>query len=206
VQWGLLVGRANTASGLVDHAGVDFWVASRGTSNVDQALPLPDRWRFKALSLASVAGVDSRIAHFVDWRRPDGRNEVVIIVGFDPDTGVGGPWNVVEGSIADLRIPDAIMLDRIYAEKLGIRTIGQNVEIGGIRARVVGFTEGIRTFTQSPYIFTSLKTARRYMHFDDNRTTYLLVRGAPGADRAALLSELRAALPVTDVWPASTFS
>ena len=67
-------------------------------------------------------------------------------------------------------------------------------------------SDGIRAFTQSPYIFTSLKTARRYAHFDDNQTTYLVVRAAPGADRAALLSKLRAALPVTDVWPAGTFS
>src|SRR5207248_3423157 len=51
VQWGLLIGSADTASGLVDHAGADFWVASRGTPDVDQGVPLPERWRFKALSV-----------------------------------------------------------------------------------------------------------------------------------------------------------
>src|SRR6266699_780508 len=34
VQFGLLIGSADTASGLVDHAGADFWVASRGTPDV----------------------------------------------------------------------------------------------------------------------------------------------------------------------------
>ena len=206
VQWGLLIGSADTASGLVDHAGADFWVASRGTPDVDQGVPLPERWRFKALSVPGVAAVDLLITHFVDWRRPDGRSEIVIVVGFDLDGGLGGPWNVIAGSTADLHLPDTIMLDRLYAEKLGVEAIGQTVEIAGIRARVVGFTDGIRTFTQSPYVFTSLKTARRYAHFDNDQTTYLMVRAAPGADRAALLGRLRAALPVTDVWPASTFS
>ena len=206
VQWGLLIGSANTASGLVDHGGADFWIASHGTSNVDQAIPLPARWRFKAMSVPGVVAVEPLITRFVEWQRPDGRSEIVIVVGFDLDGGIGGPWNVVAGSIADLRMPDAIMLDRIYAEKLGVDRIGQTAEIAGIRARIVGFTDGIRAFTQSPYIFTSLKTARRYAHFDDNQTTYLVVRAAPGADRAALLSKLRAALPVTDVWPAGTFS
>jgi putative ABC transport system permease protein len=206
VQWGLLIGSANTASGLVDHAGADFWVASHGTSNVDQAIPLPVRWRFKAMSVPGVAEVEPLITRFLEWKRPDGRSEIVIVVGFDLDAGIGGPWNIVAGSIDDLHMPDAIMLDRIYAEKLGVDRIGQTVEVANTRARVVGFTEGIRAFTQSPYIFASLKTARRYAHFDDNQTTYLLVRAAPGADRAALLTKLRAALPVTDVWPAGTFS
>ena len=39
------------------------------------------------------------------------------------------------------------MVDRFYAPKLGISHLGQAVEIQGVRARVVGFTEGIRTFT-----------------------------------------------------------
>lgn len=206
VQLGLLIGCAQTAASLVDRAGADFWIVSRGTLNVDQSLSLPARWESKALAVPGVAAVDKFILHFVDWRRPDGRNEFVNIVGFDVDSGTGGPWNVVEGSTADLRSPDTVILDRLYADKLGVDTIGQTVEIGGFRARIVGFTDGIRAFTQSPYIFTSVKNARRYVHLDDNRTTYLLVRAAPGADRVALLAGLRAALPVTDVWAAGTFS
>src|SRR5579864_3529442 len=112
VQGGLLVGSAQTAAGLVDHAGADFWVASRGVSNVDQTVPLPDRWRFKALEAPGVAAVGRLITRFADWRRPDGRSEIVIIVGFDVDEGMGGPWNIVAGSLDDLRRPDAIMIDR----------------------------------------------------------------------------------------------
>src|SRR5690349_17505214 len=82
VQWGLLVGSAGSATGLVDHSGADFWVASRGTSNVDQALVLPERWRFKALSVPGVTAVDPLIVHFNYWRRSDGRTEIVIVVGF----------------------------------------------------------------------------------------------------------------------------
>jgi putative ABC transport system permease protein len=205
VQWGLLVGSAGSATGLVDHSGADFWVASRGTSNVDQALVLPERWRFKALSVPGVTAVDPLIVHFCYWRRSDGRTEPVIVVGFSLDSGIGGPWNVVEGSIDDLRKPDSIMLDRIYANKLGIDKIGQTVEIDGIRARVVGFTNGIRAFTQSPYVFTSFKNAQRYAQFEDDQTTYFLARAASGVDHGALLQRMRAALPVADVWPTSVF-
>jgi putative ABC transport system permease protein len=82
------------------------------------------------------------------------------------------------------------------------------VEIGvnGTRARVVGFTDQIRAFTQSPYVFTSFKNAHRYARYKDEEATYLLVRAAPGVDRAALLKQLRVALPVTDVWSSASFA
>src|SRR5437868_12921148 len=47
VQLGLLLGSADTAAGLINHAGADLWVAQRGTQNVDNGLPLPDRWRYR---------------------------------------------------------------------------------------------------------------------------------------------------------------
>jgi putative ABC transport system permease protein len=205
IQWGLLLGCAETAAGLIDHAGVDFWVTSRGTPNVDNGLAFREAFRFKALSVPGVAAVDPLVLRYVDWRRPDGRSEIVIVVGFDLDSGVGQPWGVEE-SIQDLRIPDSIMLDRLYAEKLGISEINQTVEIAGQRAKVVGFTNGIRTFTQSPYVFTSLKNARRYAQFNEDQTTYLLVRARPGADKNALHRSLREALSIADVWSSQEFS
>ena len=39
------------------------------------------------------------------------------------------------------------MVDQFYAAKLGVSEVGQTFEIQGRRARVVGFTSGIRAFT-----------------------------------------------------------
>jgi putative ABC transport system permease protein len=206
VQFGLLTGLGETASALVDHAKADFWIASRGTSNVDQAVPLALRWRFKALSAPGVIAVDKLITRYAEWRLPDGRTELVVVVGFDLDSGVGGPWNLVAGSAEDLRKPDSVIIDRLYAQKLGVRSLGESAEIQGVRARIVGFTDGIRAFTQSPYVFTSFKNAQRYGGLDVGQTNYLLVRAASGADRAAVAQGLRQALPMTDVLSAREFS
>ena len=206
VQWGLLMGFADTAGALVTHAGGDFWIVSRGTSNVDQSVDISDRHRFQAIGVAGVTAVDKLIVHFAVWRRPDGRAEPVIVVGFNLDTGVGGPWNMIAGSVEDLRSPDAIVLDRIYARKLGVTALGQVIEIAGRRARVVGFTNGIRAFTQSPYVFTSYKNAAAFGGLSRGRTHYLLVRASADADPAVVLQQLRQALPMTDVHTASEFS
>ena len=56
-----------------------------------------------------------------------------------------------------------MIIDRLYARQARRHAPSvQTIEINGRRARVVGFTTGIRTFTQSPYVFTSLKNARDY--------------------------------------------
>jgi putative ABC transport system permease protein len=206
VQSGLLIAFADTAAALVNHAGADYWIVSRGTSNVDQSVTIPERDRFKALEVPGVEAVDKLIVRFAVWRRPDGRAEPVIIVGFDLNSGVGGPWNVVAGSAEDLRLPDTVMIDRVYAGKLGVSALGQTVEIAGRRARIVGLTEGIRAFTQSPYVFTSFESAMNYTGLDRSRTHYLLVRAAtPGAD-AEIRRGLQAALPTTDILSAAQFA
>lgn len=73
-------------------------------------------------------------------------------------------------------------LTRIYRPKLGVDRIGQTLEIRGHRARVVGFTRGIRTFTTSPYVFTSFKHAQNYAGLREDQTLYLLVKAQPGVD------------------------
>ena len=45
----------------------------------------------------------------------------------------------------------------------------------GRRARVVGFTRGIRTFTQSPYVFTSLPNARAFVGHPTTTSGYVLL-------------------------------
>jgi putative ABC transport system permease protein len=206
VQAGMLLGFAETASELVTHAGADFWAMSRGTANVDQSVTIPARWRFKLLEVPGVAAVDKLIMRFTDWRRPDGRSEVVNVVGFDLDGGMGAPWSAEPGAMAALHRSDAVLVDRLYAEKLGIASLGATAQIRGLRARIVGFTDGVRAFSQSPYIFTSYNSAEAYVDIPPDQTSYLLVRLKPGADRQAVGRALQASLPTADIHSSATFA
>jgi putative ABC transport system permease protein len=153
-----------------------------------------------------VAEAHDYMAQFAFWKKADGGNESVIMVGFDIGDPVGGPWNLVEGRIEDLAVEGGIILDLLYREKLGVHAIGDTLEINNRRARVVGFTSGIRTFTQSPYVFTTHANARRYTFVDDDRTTYVLVRLQPGADAEAVRAALQARMPDVRVWTREDFS
>ncbi|HUZ73948.1 MAG TPA: ABC transporter permease [Stellaceae bacterium] len=205
-QLALLLGFTATSSSLIDHANADFWVAAVGARNVDQSGDLRLHERYRALAVPGVATAASLVVRFAPWKRPDGGTETVIVVGVDLQHPGLQPWNFAAGNVDDLRWPDGIVIDRLYAQKLGVHALGDTVEIYGHRARVVGFTHGIRTFTQAPYVFASVREAQRLTNASPDTGSYLLVSAEPGADLGALHRALAAQFPSLDVWSASGFS
>jgi putative ABC transport system permease protein len=206
VQMGLFIGFTSTTSGVIDNSGVDIWVASQGVPFLEVGVPFSERKLYQLLSTPGVAGAEKLIVRVASWKRSDGAEEGIIIVGFDPATGYGGPWNVVEGEVRNAAAEDAVFIDRLYADKLGIRRAGDVVEINGRRARVVGFTRRIRSFTTWPYVLTSFKNAVRYSGIRNDQTVYVLVRVASGASVAAVQRAISARVPGVDVYTTAEFS
>lgn len=206
MQSGLLVGFVRTTSSLVEHADADLWMVPKGTLDVDLGGPLDERRRYQALAVAGVDEAEPYLVYFARWKRPDGTTESVQLVGTEPDARLAGPWSFEEGSLADLRRPDGVVVDRLYGKKLGVDAIGDTVEINGRRARVVGFTHGIRTFTQSPYVFTSSANARRFAGLPDTTAGYVLLGLSPGADPARVEAELEARIPEVEVYTEAAFA
>ena len=208
IQLGMLLNFMDTTSTIVDHAGADLWIAARGVPSVDLATPIEERWRFEALAVAGVAKAESYLVHFGFLKRGDGVRQIIIIVGVDPDAEMGLPKAMTPGqSVHDaLTTPDGIIIDRLYAKKLGVSSINQTVEINGHRARVAGFTDGIRTFTQSPYVFTSLRNARAMLNLPDKEIAYVLIRVAEGNSPQSIATALSARIPDVEIMSAGEFS
>jgi len=208
LQLGMLLNFMHTTSTIVDHAGADLWIAAHGVRSVDLATPLEERRRFQSLSIDGVGIAESYLLQFAFWKKANGVRETVIVVGVDPHAEMGSPWAMLPGrSVHDaLSTPDGVIIDRRYADKLGVDSVDQLVEINDHRARVTGFTDGIKTFTQSPYVFTSLRNARVFANRTDNDITYVLIRLAPGYRQDNVARALSARMPDIDVLNSSEFS
>jgi putative ABC transport system permease protein len=206
VELGLFVGFTVTTSSIVDKSHVDFWIVSKHTPYIEQGAAFSERKLYQVLATPGVASADKYIVRFAQWKKPLGAEETVQAVGFNPYTGVGGPWNVAEGNVEDLKMPDAVMIDELYKKKLGVTRAGEVFEINGRRARVVGFTRGIRAFTTTPYAFTSFKNAQGYTGLQEDQTLFILVRALPGTDLKALQSTLESRVRDVDVLPTAKFS
>lgn len=133
------------------------------------------------------------------WQRGDGRRVNVELIGLD-GSNAGGPWRMREGHIDAVHLPKTVLVDELYRGVLGVHRIGENFEMIGERAIIGGITRGIRTFTASPFIFTSIKQAIRYdKRYRDDEITYVLARCAPGANVRAVQAEVRRRIPQVEV-------
>jgi putative ABC transport system permease protein len=206
VELGLFVGFTVTTSSIIDHSNVDLWVVSKGTPYIEQGAAFSERKLYQVLATPGVASAEKYIVRFTQWKTPEGAQESVQVVGFNPYHAIGGPWNVVEGRVEDLKTPDAIMLDELYKKKLGVTKVGETFELNGRRARVVGFTRGIRAFTTTPYVFTSFKNAQAYSDLSEDQTFFVLVRALPGTSIPNLQSRLEARVKDVDVLTTAKFS
>jgi putative ABC transport system permease protein len=74
------------------------------------------------------------------------------------------------------------MVDKTYLAELGIEGVGDTAQVGSSRVRVTGLTEGIRSFTVTPFVFTTLNRARQLIDMPADNITYVLAKVRPGAD------------------------
>ena len=206
MQIGLFLGFSDATTVIIRHTHADFWIVARGAQNFEISLPMKDRELYLARSVPGVAEAERLLVQFVPWKKPGGGDESIIIVGFDLNSGLAGPWNLMAGRLEDLRQPDAVMVDRVYMEKLGIASTGTELEINGRRARVVGLTQGIRSFTTSPWVFASFRTAQGFSRLAEDESNYVIGTFAPGADPVTVRAALAEALPRSDVYLSDDFA
>ena len=206
VQLGLFIGFTTATSNLIDHSGADLWITSKNVPYVEQGVAFSERKLNQVRAVPGVADAQKIIAHWTQWKRHDGGQESVQVVGINVDDQLERPWNLLAGRVEDLKSPDAVILDELYKQKLGVTHLGEVFEIGGYRARVVGFTRGIRSFTTSPYVFTSFKNAQDFTGLREDQTLFILVKVTPGADHERVRRALLAHVADVDVLTSAQFS
>src|SRR6516164_4226294 len=208
IQFGLFLGFTTTTSNNIDHSNADLWIVFHSVGYFDTGRMFSERKFYEVLSVPGVERAEKYIQNFAYWKKPDGGVENVQVIGFHPGSGLGEPWNVIEGSALDVKLEDGVIVDELYKEKLGVKKIGDRVEIGDHRARVVGFTQGIRSFTTSPFVYTSFKNSLNYTRPEahEDQLAYILVKVAPGCTSDEVLENLRARLTDVDIYTSQEFS
>ncbi|MFA9442871.1 MAG: ABC transporter permease [Hyphomicrobium sp.] len=200
VQLGLYLGSSYMITAHIDHANADLWITTYGAKSFeDGGLLLTPRERHQALATPGVKAVIPLIVKFAEWRKPAGGSTRVVIVGTDAEDGGLEPWALVDGTWEDIKAPESVAVDRTYLKDLGISGLGDTSQIATGRVRVRALTDGVRSFTQSPYAYTTLNRARSLIGVDGERTTFYLVQLEPGADVNAVQQDLRGRLDGAEV-------
>ncbi|RMG06323.1 MAG: FtsX-like permease family protein [Planctomycetota bacterium] len=204
LQVGMLLGFTDTITAVVARSPGDLWIMAKGTKNFDMVFGQPERRHYQALATEGVAWSSRLIVDFTLWRTPAGGSEQVIVLGIDPECPVGLPWAMSEGDVGEIFRGEGVIVDATERNRLGgpggLR-LGDRIEIKGHRARVVGFSKSVRSFTTTPYVFTSLRFARDFAHGLDPRTQvkYVVVGVAPGHSLTEVRARLLERLPEVEV-------
>jgi putative ABC transport system permease protein len=200
VQLGVFLSFERMVTTMIDHAQADFWIVPAETKSFEGSSLLAGRERLQALSVNGVTAAVPVVVGYASWRKPNGGASTPVFVVGTPEATAGlRPWNLVEGSLRDLSIPEGVAIDRSYFDELGIAQIGERAEIDNQKARVVALTKGIRSFTTMPDVFTSIERARAYLGVPSDEANYYMVRVSPNVDAAAVRAQLAGRLSDAEV-------
>lgn len=173
--------RGNIADGvwLIENTATDLWVVERGRGgpfNESSRMPL-DSYR----SVAATPGVAraSPLVLYTAQRDFGGTSQQFTVIGYDVFGGLGGPGRIVEG-----RSIEAPHWEMVSDRKLGLR-LGETVELGGDRYRVVGITAGAVDASGNPLVYLSVPDAQKVQFEQDNRALV----AARAANRARLAAQ-----------------
>lgn len=181
-QIGLLVGWVNTNSAIINNTQVDIWVIAEQTATFDYGTPIP---RHRVQQVASVPGIDwaeGMVIGWATWRHPQGKPINVEIVGLDKSMA-GKPEQLIAGDAEIVKQPETVIVDELFQSVLGVMKTGDEAEIQGKRVILGGISQGVRTFTAAPFVFTSIKNAVNYTpYYQEDEISYVIARTEAGAD------------------------
>ena len=206
-QIGIYLGLMETSSTIIDHTNGDIWITSKNSKNFDFSQPFPERKINQVLAADGIKDAEKLIVTWGVIKQKQGGTEQVEIVGYNPDTGIGGPWKMKTGHFRDVKNGNYAIVDESSMRRLGRFEIGDYREILNRRLKVVGTSEEVKSFTTAPVIFTSYKTAQNLgSYVGTDNTVFIIASVEDGYSDKEVINTLRRSLSNVDVYTKDEFS
>jgi putative ABC transport system permease protein len=201
VQVGLFMGLLGKSTVTIENSSADIWVTSKETPNVDFAHTFPETTVLRVRGVAGVERADNLIVQFMNLMLPNGAEEGCLVYALNDPRAWNLPWSVLgDADVRDLKRGRYILMDESAKRRFGPFETGDYREIIGTRFKIIGKTEAAQSFTTAPVVFMDFQNAQERQETLRNRTHYILVKVAPGADVRQVAAELRRVLPYNDVY------
>ena len=174
-----------TVSQIRDVEGPGIWVMDKNVQFVDDIKPLADTCLFRVKGVSGVEWAVRFYKGLARARMEEGDYHQMILLGMDDATLVGAPEGVFMGSIADLRKPDAVIMDDAGYQLIWPGEpfrLGRVFEMNDRRAVLVGITKASRTFQSFPIIYTRYSQAVLFAPPERKVLSFVLAQPQPGLD------------------------
>ncbi len=185
---------SRTTSFLSDTALPEIWVMDPKVQYIDDIKPLQDTELYRVRSVQGVQWAAPLYKGLLKARLENGSFQTCNVVGLDDSTLIGGPSEMIEGSLADLRRADGVLVDSYAAAGKLARPalepggkpvplkVGDTLELNDHRAVVVGICKVSRTFQSQPVIYTTYSRATSFAPRERKLLSFIVVKAMPGED------------------------
>jgi len=159
IEIAIYLGMMANATAVIRNTDADLWIASKNIQTFDFALPFPAERINHVRAFSDVVWAEKLLLFWGFIKLPNGGREQVQIIGFNPDTGIGKPWAMAVGRPIDVKGGNYMIIDRTSEQRLGHLEPGTLWELTVMNKersfKLVGLSDGIKSFTTAPVIFTS---------------------------------------------------
>lgn len=184
-----------TTSQIRDIQGANIWVMDHNVQFVDDIKPLSENDLFRVRGVPGVAWAVRLYKGLTRARLRDGNFQQIILIGIDDATFVGAPRVLVAGSLANLRQPDAIIMDERGYKRLWPGEpyqLGKVFEMNDRRAVLVGVCEASRTFQTFPIVYARYNEAVEFVPPERKVMSFVLAQNAAGTSADAVCQRIQA--------------
>jgi putative ABC transport system permease protein len=200
-QLSLRAGILARVAAFADATDADLWIASAATESSDATGSLPARRVGAAAGTPGVAWAAPVVQGLGSVVRPDGRRDLVKVVGVEAPRYAGLPRTLAPGTAPDaLRASGRLFMNRNDRARFPGLAVGTRLEVNGRRGVVAGFFEGMDPHSPYTYVYANLDDARALVDVPVDRVTFVAVGLAPGAVAAEVKQRLLARLPDASVF------
>jgi len=206
-QLGIYFGLMETSSVIIDHSPGDIWITSKNSKNFDFSQPFPEHVYYHVLSTNGIQWAEKLIIGWGIIKQKEGGTEQVEIVGYNPDTGIGGPWKMKVGNASAIKNGNFAIVDESSMKRLNKIEVGEYRDVLWRRLQIVGISEGVKSFTTAPIVFTSFQVAQKLVNWIGyDNTSFIIAKVSPGFSLKQVIKDLQNQLQGVDVYSKAAFS
>lgn len=188
-------GMYTSLTAYIDHTGADLIVSQIGSRGLFYAnTGLPSTLHESIETIPGTTDIDHILVGDTIFSHASVKLPVLVI-GYNPETGFGGPWNMGDGRT--LQGDNEILIDSWLAWRAGVN-VGDHVSVLGNEFTVVGLTRETASW-MSPYIFMSLASAEDALELSGD-ASFFLVKLSAGANRDVVSNTITTEFAGTDVF------
>lgn len=184
----------NTTSQIRDIQGASIWVMDANVQFIDDLKPLSSDDLYRVRGVEGVKWAVRLYKGLTRARVDSGNFQQVIVLGLDDATLVGAPREMTFGSLADLRTPDAVIMDEAGYQYLWPNQPfqpGKVIEMNDHRAVIVGLCKASPTFQTFPIVYARYSQAIEFAPRERKVLSFVLAEPNDGIDIATVCQRIQ---------------